>query len=89
MTASNFSITITDTATLILDAESINRPIYLQIMGNQVVYLGNTTSVTTTNGFPVAKHSAPLWFEFTPGTALYGICSSGQTEDLRVFAVRD
>lgn len=89
MASSNFAVTITDTPTLILAAESIHRPIYLQIIGNQTVYLGDNASLTTANGFPIAKHSAPLDFHFEPGTALYGVCAAGQTEDLRVFAVRD
>jgi hypothetical protein len=89
MSASNFAVTIGDTPTLVLASESIHRPIYLQIMGNQTIYLGDNVSVTTANGFPIAKHAAPLDFKFEPGTALYAVCAAGQTEDLRVFALRD
>jgi hypothetical protein len=89
MTASNFSVTIGDTPTLILAAETITRPVYFQIMGNNTVYIGDNTSVTTANGFPIAKHAAPILGGLGPGQPLYGICAAGQTEDLRVFAARD
>lgn len=89
MTASNFAVTIGDTATLILAADSIHRPVYLQIIGNNTVYIGDTDAVSTANGFPIAKHSAPILGGLGPGQPLYGICASGQTEELRVFAARD
>jgi hypothetical protein len=89
MTASNFAVTITDTPTLILEADNINKPIWLQIIGNHTVYIGDNSSVSTSNGFPLVKHSAPLTGGLGIGQPLYGICSAGQTEQIRVFAVRD
>jgi hypothetical protein len=89
MTASNFAVTITDTPTLILEADNINKPIWLQIIGNQTVYIGDNSSVSTSNGFPLVKHSAPLQGGLGIGQPLYGICSAGHTEQIRVFAVRD
>ena len=89
MTASNFAVTITDTPTLILEADNINKPIWLQIIGNKTVYIGDNSSVSTSNGFPLVKHSAPLQGGLGIGQPLYGICSAGQTEQIRVFAVRD
>lgn len=87
--ASNFAVTITDEPTLILAADSIFRPVWMQLVGNNTVYLGDSTAVSTANGFPVVKHSAPLEGMVGPGQPLYGICASGQTEELRVFAPRD
>lgn len=87
--ASNFAVTITDSSTLILSAEQEFRAVYVQVVGNNTVYLGDQTAVTTTNGFPIAKHAAPLEFHLNAGQTLYGICTSGQSEELRLFAPRD
>jgi len=87
--ASNFAVTITSTATLILDADDVFRPVFMQIVGNNTVYIGDSASVTTANGFPLVKHSAPIQGQLGPGAPLYGICAGGQTEEIRIFAPRD
>jgi len=51
-----------------LDADSINREVFLQIIGNSTVYLGDNDSVTTSNGFPVVKHT----------NAIRGLLGAGQ-----------
>jgi hypothetical protein len=76
---------VTSTATLLCSADPSNRPVWLQITGNNIVYLGDST-VTTANGFPVAKHAAPIQGQLGPGQALYGITASG-TEEIRIFSV--
>lgn len=80
------SVTITDVATKILDTNDVYRPVFLQIIGNQTVYLGDNNSVTTANGFPVVKNTAAIEGQLAPGQALWGICAVGQTEDLRFFS---
>lgn len=80
------SVTVTETATLLCSADPANRPVWIQIIGNNTVYLGDST-VTTVNGFPIAKHAAPIQGQLGPGQALYGICAGGQTEDVRIFTV--
>lgn len=80
------AVTVTDTATLLASADPTNRPVWLQIIGNNTVYVGDST-VTTANGFPIAKHAAPIQGSLAPGQALYGICASGQTEEVRIFTV--
>jgi hypothetical protein len=80
------SVTVTDTATLLCSADPSNRPVYLQIIGNRTVYIGDST-VTTANGFPIVKHGAPIMGQLGPGQALYGICAAAETEDVRVFSV--
>lgn len=55
-------------------------------MGNGTVYVGDDT-VTTSDGFPVVKHSAPVQGQLGPGQALYGICGSGVSEEIRIFTV--
>lgn len=77
-------VTVTDTATLLVGADPTNRPVWLQIIGNTTVYIGDS-AVTSTNGFPIVKHSAPLEGALGPGQSLYGICASGQTETVCIF----
>ena len=85
MAASFGAVTITDEATKILDANDVYRPVFIQIMGNQTVFIGDTSAVTTATGFPVVKHTNAITGQLGPGQELWGICASGQTEDLRYF----
>jgi len=80
------SVTVTDVATKILDENDVYRPVFLQIIGNQTVYLGDNDSVTTATGFPIVKHTDVTEGQLAPGQALWGICASGQTEDIRYFS---
>ena len=86
MSAPQRAVTVTDEATLLVSADPSNRPVWLQIMGNTTVYIGDAT-VTTANGFPIAKHAAPIQGSLGPGQALYGICTTGATEEVRIFTV--
>ena len=86
MSAPQRAVTVTATATLLASADPTNRPVWLQIIGNNTVYVGDST-VTTANGFPIAKHAAPIQGALGPGQALYGICAVGQTEEVRIFTV--
>lgn len=79
-------MTVTSTATLLCSADPSNRPVWLQILGNGTVYIGDE-NVTTANGFPIVKHSAPIQGALGPGQALYGITSTGVTEEVRIFSV--
>jgi hypothetical protein len=76
--------TVTTTATQIISTDPTNRPVWLQIDGNTVVYLGDST-VTVANGFPVAKHAAPIQGALGPGQDLWAIVASG-TETIRIFS---
>jgi hypothetical protein len=78
------AVNVTATATLLASADPTNRPVWLQIIGNSTVYLGDA-SVTSANGFPIEKHAAPIQGVLAPGQALYGICAAGQTEQVRIF----
>ena len=77
-------ITVTDTATLLVGADPTNRPVWLQILGNTTVYIGDS-AVTNTNGFPIVKHAAPIQGSLAPGQALYGICATGGSETVCIF----
>ena len=80
------AVTVTDTATLLCSADPSNRPVWVQIMGNNTVYVGDS-NVTTADGFPIVKNAAPIQGQLGPGQALYGITASGQTEEVRIFTV--
>jgi hypothetical protein len=86
--ANYFSHTVTDEATKVLDSDDLNREVFLQIIGNSTVYLGDNDSVTTANGFPVVKHTNAIRGVLGSGQELWAIVASG-TEDLRVFTSVD
>ena len=86
MSSPQRAVTVTSTATLLASVDPTNRPVWLQIIGNNTVYVGDST-VTTANGFPIAKHAAPIQGFLAPGQPLYGICVGGQTEEVRIFTV--
>lgn len=79
-----YAVTVTDQVTLLVAPDDINRPVYMQIIGNHTVYIGGS-NVNTSQGFPIVKHSAPLQGGLPPKTALYGICSTGVTEEVRII----
>lgn len=78
--------TVTDTASQIIGSDPTFRPVWLQIDGNVTIYVGDST-VTTGNGFPIAKHAAPIQGNLAPGQSLWAVCASGQTETVRIFTV--
>lgn len=86
--ANYFAHTATATATKVLDADNLNREVFLQIIGNTTVYLGDDNQVTTANGFPIVKHSAPIRGLLAAGQELWCIVESG-TESLRLFTSVD
>ena len=86
--ANYFSHTVTTTATKVLDADNLNREVFLQIIGNTTVYLGDDDQVTIANGFPIVKHSAPIRGLLAAGQELWCIVESG-TESLRLFTSVD
>ena len=83
--ASYGTVTVTDVATKILDANNVYRPVFMQIIGNTTVYIGDDDNVTTATGLPVVKHSDVLTGQLGPGQELWGICASGASEDVRFF----
>jgi hypothetical protein len=76
--------TVTTTATQIISTDPTNRPVWFQIDGNHTVYIGDST-VTVANGFPIAKHAAPIQGNLGPGQDLWAIVASG-TETIRIFS---
>lgn len=78
-------VTVGTTPTLIVAADDQNRYIYLQIAGNATIYVGDST-VTTANGMPLEKHTAPHEFFLPIREAMYGIVTEQiGTADLRIL----
>ena len=79
-----YKVTVTDTVTELVPQDNINRGVWVQIEGNNTIYIGSS-DVTAEQGFPIAKHTAPLAGELGVGDGLWGICASGQTEVIRII----
>jgi hypothetical protein len=73
------------TATLLVDADNVNRTVYVHVVGNQAVALGGA-SVTFATGLLTEKHTAPVAFFVPLGEKIYGICNTDQTEVVRILA---
>lgn len=78
------SYSVTDARQVVVAADNQNRTVYVQIIGNSIVYLGGS-NVTNSNGIPVAKHEAFHEIHVPLGETIYGVCASGVTETLRVL----
>jgi hypothetical protein len=83
--ASFGNVTIGDTATKILNANDVYRPVWINTVDNTTVFIGDTSAVTTSTGLPIVKNNVPLYGQLAPGQELWGICTSGQSEDVRYF----
>lgn len=81
-----YKVTVTDAVTQLVPRDNINRPVWLQIEGNNTVYIGGS-DVTAAQGFPIAKHAAPIEGGLPAGDGLWGICAAGVTEVIRVITV--
>jgi hypothetical protein len=81
-----YKIIVTDAVAQLVPVDNINRPVYLQIEGNNTVYIGGS-DVTAAQGFPIAKHAAPIQGGLPAGDGLWGICASGQTETIRIITI--
>lgn len=79
-----YAVTVTDEATLLVAPDDLNRPVWMQIVGNTTVYIGGA-DVSSTQGFPIVKHAAPIQGGLPPHTPLYGICSTGASGEVRII----
>jgi hypothetical protein len=80
------AVTVTSTATRLIQKDPTNRPIWLHVNSNETVYIGDET-VTIANGFPIVKHGSPLAGSLGPGADLWAICESGKSADVRIFTI--
>ena len=74
---------VTSTASKIVDAEPVNRQIYVHVVGNNIVYLGNS-AITTAAGFPTEKAGTPLSITIPINETLWARTVSA-TEDIRIL----
>lgn len=81
-----YKVVVTDTVVNLVPVDNINRPVYVQIEGNNTVYIGGH-DVTAAQGFPIVKHTAPIQGGLGVGDGLWGICASGQTETIRIITI--
>lgn len=81
-----YKVVVTDAVTQLVPVDNINRPVYLQIEGNNTVYIGGS-DVTSAQGFPIAKHAAPIEGGLPAGDGLWGICASGVSETIRIITI--
>lgn len=79
-----YTTTVTDTATLLIDADNKNRSVYLHVVGNQPVALGNS-SVTFATGLLTEKHTTPFELFLPLGEKVYAVCNTGTTEVVRTL----
>jgi hypothetical protein len=68
--------TVTTTATLVVDADSVHRTIVLHAIGNGTIYLGGS-NVTTSTGFYLDKAAGPVVMQLAPAEKLYAIVATG------------
>ena len=81
-----YKVVVTSTITELVPRMNLNRPVFVQIEGNNTIYIGSD-DVTAAQGFPIVKHSAPIQGGLGVGDGLWGICASGQTETIRIFTI--
>lgn len=81
-----YKVTVTDAVTELVPRDNLNRPVFVQIEGNNTVYVGGH-DVTAAQGFPIVKHTAPIQGGLPAGDGLWGICSSGVTEVIRIITI--
>ena len=74
---------VTSTASKIVDAEPVNRQVYIHVVGNNFVYLGNS-DITTAAGFPTEKNGVPLAITIPINETLWARTVSA-TEDIRIL----
>lgn len=79
-----YKVTVTDAVTLLIDADNKNRSVYVHVVGNKKVSLGNA-SVTYADGMLLEKHTAPIEIFLPQGEKLYAICHTAETDDVRVM----
>ena len=80
----SYQTTVTDTPIILITADNLNRVAYIGIVGNQSIAVGNS-SVTFGTGLLLEKHTAPIHIDVPLGETLWAVCTTGQTDDVRVL----
>lgn len=78
-------VTVGTTPTRIVNPDDQNRYVYMQIVTSATIYVGDST-VTTANGLPLEKHSAPHQFFLPIKETMYAVVTAQVgTADMRVM----
>ena len=78
------SYSVTDARQIVVAKEDLPCHVYIQIVGNSVVYVGGS-DVTSSNGLPYEKHTSPHDVFVPTNETIYAVCANGVTETLRVL----
>lgn len=79
-----YQVTVTDTRSVLIPADDKNRTVYISIVGNQTIAIGDST-VTFATGLTLEKHTVPFTLELPIRETVYAVCNTGQTDDVRVL----
>jgi ureidoglycolate hydrolase len=78
-------VSVGTTPTLVVNPDDLNRYVYLQIVTSATIYVGDGT-VTTDNGMPLEKHTAPHQIFLPLKQTMYAVVTAQVgTADLRVM----
>lgn len=78
-------VTVGTTPTLVVPADDLNRYVYVQIVDSATIYVGDST-VATTTGLPLEKHSSPHEVFLPSRQTMYAIVTAQVgTADLRIL----
>ena len=75
--------TVTTTASKVIDADPCWRVVYLHVVGNGIVYLGDST-VTSATGLLTEKNAVPFVLDVPANETVWAVTASA-TEDLRIM----
>jgi hypothetical protein len=79
-----YKITVTDTRGVLVASDDKNRTVYVNIVGNESIAVGDS-AVTFATGLILVKHGAPIEIQVPLKETLYAICDAGKTDDVRVL----
>lgn len=79
-----YQVTVTDTRSVLIAADNKNRTVYINVVGNQTIAIGDST-VTFATGLNLEKNTVPFALELPIGETIYAVCNTGQTDDVRVL----
>lgn len=79
-----YKVTVTDAITPLVIPDNKNRTIYINVVGNESIAIGNST-VSFAEGLLVVKHTTPQQVELPQGEGIWAICDTGKTDDVRIL----
>lgn len=71
------SYTITTTPVKLLSPSNSWRTVYIHVEANETVYFGGS-GVTSSNGLPTEKHTAPIAFHIPAEEELWAVTAAGE-----------